>query len=589
MNRRDGSYTSYRSEEITNFDAQGANYDLRKCWELNISEQFPIASTELKNRKAIAKVDYPHSGYYIVSYMSNGKLNGKADIYSDKNVIVASLEYVNGRANGPCTLYDEMGRVFFKGYLQNGMRQWRGREYDCEGNEVFDGFFEKGRKLELIKIERDNIYWKRLNKNNTVKSICERDEHGMKEGICYFYNNGKISRISEWKNGEEIRLIKEFKDTEMIEYEDTQSKVKYIGEYLNSFELNYPREGYGIEYDINTRSIVYQGYFFDNQRHGRGRSLYKGRIQYDGIWNNGTKKWWYYIRNISKSIIFFWLFFFVFCKVSLLYKFLIILYYWIKIEFFFLPQYGFKQLVVQGTQSLDQFDVGVSDLEVVSASCNNVNQIDIHNMIQLKSIDIGDECFQSMISFQLDCQEGGIYGMIFGYYWLMDKEYCGPFVVVLLFCHIIRYIIFTKLRFLVNVFMKILYFFLIAFNILDYSKLEAFKIDGLMRLKRVKIGKNSFNLQSVFSVCQTSLSKKSLKKLHKRVGKTKSFHIVNCCNLESIEIGEYSFSDYAGNFELKNLPNLQTIKIGTIGKESYNFCYSSFEIRGMYSILYSNK
>ena len=41
--------------------------------------------------------------------------------------------------------------------------------------------------------------------------------------------------------------------------------------------------------------------------------------------------------------------------------------------------------------------------------------------------------------------------------------------------------------------------------------------------------------------------------------------------MESIQFGEYSFSDYAGDFELKNLPQLQSIQIGTIGNDSYNF------------------
>ena len=41
------------------------------------------------------------------------------------------------------------------------------------------------------------------------------------------------------------------------------------------------------------------------------------------------------------------------------------------------------------------------------------------------------------------------------------------------------------------------------------------------------------------------------------------------------------FSDFAGQFELKNLPALQSIQIGTIGSESRNFCNSSFVIRGI--------
>ena len=63
------------------------------------------------------------------------------------------------------------------------------------------------------------------------------------------------------------------------------------------------------------------------------------------------------------------------------------------------------------------------------------------------------------------------------------------------------------------------------------------------------------------------------------------FHILNCESLESIQIGEYSFSDYGGEFELKNLPQLQSIQIGTIGKESCNFYGRSFVIRGIEMIL----
>ena len=56
---------------------------------------------------------------------------------------------------------------------------------------------------------------------------------------------------------------------------------------------------------------------------------------------------------------------------------------------------------------------------------------------------------------------------------------------------------------------------------------------------------------------------------------------MNCESLQSIEIGEYSFTDFAGEFELWNLPHLQSIQIGTIGNDSYNFYFSSFVIRGI--------
>ena len=65
----------------------------------------------------------------------------------------------------------------------------------------------------------------------------------------------------------------------------------------------------------------------------------------------------------------------------------------------------------------------------------------------------------------------------------------------------------------------------------------------------------------------------------------RSFHILNCDELKSIEIGRFSFSDYGGGFELKNLPKLSTIKIGEIGSDSFNFYYSSFVMKGIVDMI----
>ena len=102
-----------------------------------------------------------------------------------------------------------------------------------------------------------------------------------------------------------------------------------------------------------------------------------------------------------------------------------------------------------------------------------------------------------------------------------------------------------------------------------FGSVKTFKINGLNRLKTIKIGINSF----------------TQKKNSFGDDKSKSFHILNCESLESIRIGECSFSDFAGEFELKNLPQLQSIHIGSIGSYSSNFWWSSFVIRGIELIL----
>ena len=102
-----------------------------------------------------------------------------------------------------------------------------------------------------------------------------------------------------------------------------------------------------------------------------------------------------------------------------------------------------------------------------------------------------------------------------------------------------------------------------------FGSVKTFQIDGLNRLKTIKIGSNSFTQE----------------KNDWGNDESKSFHILNCESLESIQVGQFSFSDFGGDFELKNLPQLQSIQIGTIGSKSYNFYYSSFVIRGIDMIL----
>ena len=97
--------------------------------------------------------------------------------------------------------------------------------------------------------------------------------------------------------------------------------------------------------------------------------------------------------------------------------------------------------------------------------------------------------------------------------------------------------------------------------------MKTFQIDGLNRLESLKIGKNSF-----------------VKNSH-GIDASKSFHILNCESLGSIQIGEGSFNDFGGEFELKNLTQLQSIQIGTIGGYSRNFYNSSLVIGGINMIL----
>ena len=100
----------------------------------------------------------------------------------------------------------------------------------------------------------------------------------------------------------------------------------------------------------------------------------------------------------------------------------------------------------------------------------------------------------------------------------------------------------------------------------NFYHTEVFKLDGLFNLKNLTLGSNSF----------------TKKKNSYGNDPNKSFQILNCNKLESILIGVGSFSDYGGEFELSNLPQLHSIQIGQLNSNSYNFYYlSNFEIQSI--------
>ena len=152
-------------------------------------------------------------------------------------------------------------------------------------------------------------------------------------------------------------------------------------------------------------------------------------------------------------------------------------------------------ITVNNSVELKSMNMNVTNLIICSNSCNELKSLNLNEYRYLKSIEIGNDCFENV---------------------------------------------------------------------------ELFNIDGLNELKSLKIGINSF----------THLKSTDKWDNDKANNRNRSFSILNCIELESIEIGRYSFSDYGGGFELKNLPKLSTIKLG-----SSNFRYSSLVIKGIKELI----
>ena len=97
-----------------------------------------------------------------------------------------------------------------------------------------------------------------------------------------------------------------------------------------------------------------------------------------------------------------------------------------------------------------------------------------------------------------------------------------------------------------------------------FRRVREFELNGLKELESVVIGQKSFTYAKTDSAVSSS----------KRTDG--SYRILNCPKLTSIQIGDYSFSDYH-SIDLHNLPSLESIDIGKSG--FYNT--PSFSLTGL--------
>ena len=452
--------------------------------------------------------------------------DGICYFYSNGNIDRIS-EWKNGKEisdSGDCRIFDEPHHVFFEGHFEHGKREGKGKEFDMNGKIVFDGFYKQGKRMNIVPFKEMKGYWKVMNDRNVIMSICEKNEKNENDGICYFYSNGEIDKVSEWKNGEELNVLKRFEGKKMIEF--VNGVKRYEGEYQDSIKHNYPREGKGEEYGTDGKSLVYEGQFENGKRHGKGKLYRNGDVVYNGKWIMGYRSKTVVLSYIVALIVMIVILFFLSITMGIV---LLV----IDVVFFLVLGICYRSVLFhkkQNSKDKKTQNSTITDRKYSHFIYWTLGEFTFSIVFALISIII-------LISEQIAQNN-------------LQKQCLGPYSRTSLdiqsnICSGLKSLKLKKYRYLKSI------------EIGDgiFSDVNEFVTNGLNELKSLKIGKNSF-----------TKSKNSYGK-----NTSRSFHLLNCNVLESIEIGRYSFSDYAGEFELKNLPSLLSIKIGVIGSESRNF------------------
>ena len=401
----------------------------------------------------IQKYQGEHQNEYLISEMKDGKVEGRCELF-ENGILRLSWMMKDGQRIGRISEY-EKGKALFKEEWNSALR---------EGDHRMIENSKEGLKLVI----RD--------RNNTMIYQGEFDEELNRHGKGMEYDeNGKLKYEGYWKRDELMRIVREFEEDEMIEYEDCDNAdvlnriPLYIGGY-NIVNGEFKRNGIGYLLDRKTGTAIREC-IYENGEEVNGIDLFDG----------------WYVNEMNESIR---------CVLNseqptnIVDKIVI----------------GDKQVRICNSEDLNFMGWNITDLVIGSNCCNDVTSLYLNGCKWLKSLEIGDDCFENV---------------------------------------------------------------------------DVFMINGLNELKSLKIGTRSFTKIRCSKEWKRDEVKNSV---------SRSFHLLNCNKLEYIIIGRFSFADYSGGFELKNLPELLSIDIGIIDTDyseqndkgwSVNFYFSSFAISGL--------
>ena len=368
-------------------------------------------------------------------------------------------EYVIRNGLGDCSLYE------------NGLLKMIWKE-DVDGNRIGEFVsFDKGR-ISFIQ-SFDNL----LNENGWIRIVNSKrgelmeiwkgdiviyrgeynDEFG-REGIGIVYNeeNGDIEYEGVFVNNRLDRFLKILDGNEMIELYDTGNNLDvvnqipiYVGGYtVDENDGSFKRDGLGYLISGSSRG-AFRECVYENGKEVRGIDLFDGWYHKNSnhLTPSPTTPSSHSSKPIPKPVT----------------------------ESRPVKVQHANQPIFRSSNELNKLNIDITNLIISSNSCNELETLNLNQYRMLKSIEIGNDCFESV---------------------------------------------------------------------------NEFRLNGLNELKSLKIGNNSF-----------THVKKGNWNYDKANNKSRSFSIFNCVKLELIEIGSYSFSDYGGGFELKNLPKLTILKV----------------------------
>ena len=199
-----------------------------------------------------------------------------------------SFECEGGHVKRECIYEDGVRTKVIREFTDKGLM----RVFDDEGRIVYEGvwFGDIVNGFSAYpRMEGMDGFFKEMNEKGELLSVSEYDEDViLKEGKCFEFEGERVVRECEYKNGECVRVIREWKGDVMIEYDDNGKRV-YEGGWKGDMKRGYVREGKGREYEGDGKRALYYGDWKNGLREGYGSEFKGGIAVYIGEWKNGMR------------------------------------------------------------------------------------------------------------------------------------------------------------------------------------------------------------------------------------------------------------------------------------------------------------
>ena len=204
------------------------------------------SSTNISIRETIiGGLSFPLGSTLKVEYL-NGSKEGDGIVYSPKKVKLARLHFHKDIIEGFCVFFSDKGPKIKECVFENGIQDGWMREYK-DGKAVFTGISKNGKIIsELRNYNGRSDLLEEIQNNNRI-AIRQYNGKEYLEGICYSFDNGKVRSVYKFKCGENDKILYEFMNERMIEY-DENGEMIYQGEYEGNIENGFKRKGKGEVY-----------------------------------------------------------------------------------------------------------------------------------------------------------------------------------------------------------------------------------------------------------------------------------------------------------------------------------------------------